>query len=141
MGYDLHITRKDDWSDTKGPDITLGEWLDHIAIDKSLLLDPSFEGDRDPGVATGAKDASLAVWTGWPSREEGKREAWLWLSHGNLMATDPDLAMRQKMFLIADGLDAKLQGDDGEYYNSLGGAEGRARLTEDGRRKRWWKFW
>ena len=71
----------------------------------------------------------------------GKAEAIVQLQSGNLTCSEPDLATRQKLFLIADALDAKLQGDRGEVYNSIGEPEGRARLTADGRRRSWWKVW
>jgi len=40
MGYDLHITRRDDWSD-QGHDITSDEWLKLIAADPELTLTPA----------------------------------------------------------------------------------------------------
>ena len=39
MGYDLHITRKEDWSDEDGPVITEAEWRRVIHEDPELQLD------------------------------------------------------------------------------------------------------
>ena len=52
------------------------------------------------------------------------------------MAKNPDSEMLRKMFLIADALGAKLQGDDGEIYNSIGMV-----APQDRAKKPWWKFW
>ena len=38
MGYDLHITRREDWADRRTPDILLDEWLSYIEHDKELEL-------------------------------------------------------------------------------------------------------
>ncbi len=38
MGYDLHITRKDDWANPEGPFITPDEWLALIASDSELEI-------------------------------------------------------------------------------------------------------
>ena len=43
MGYDLHITRRKDWADESGPEITAEEWLSYIATDRSLRLDKDAE--------------------------------------------------------------------------------------------------
>jgi hypothetical protein len=130
LGKDLHITRKADWSDAEGAEIGLEEWLNYVGSDKSMLL----LGEDAKGAPV-VRDETLAVWTGWSGRVEGQREAWMWLSHGNVMARDADGALRRKMFLIADGLGAKLQGDGGEVYNSIG------EVDRADRAKKWWKFW
>ena len=36
MGYDVHITRRKDWADAEGPEISEQEWLAHIAGDPDL---------------------------------------------------------------------------------------------------------
>ena len=142
MSYDVHITRKEDWSDTEGPNITRNEWVKYLAIDKSMQLDGDHSAEVDTKVASGAKEPTHARWNDWPDRVPGEREAWMWLEHGNIMATNADAAFRQKLFLVADSLSARLMGDDGEVYNSIGEPEkGRAKLTGDGRKRSWWKFW
>lgn len=142
MGYDLYVTRKEDWSDAEGQDITLDDWTGYLALDQSLQIDPVRSAEVDPRVASGAKEASHACWTEWPDREPGLREAWIWLERGNLVSTDADIRFRQKLFLIADGLGARLMGEGGEVYNSSGEAEGKLSLLGGlGRKKAWWKFW
>ena len=142
MSYDIHITRKEDWSDSEGPEITRNEWISYMNIDKSIVLDQDRSAEVDPRVASGAKDPTHARWVEWPGRDAGAKEAWMWLENGNVMASDADAAFRQKLFLIADSLGAKLMGDKGEIYNSIGEPEkGRSRLRPDGRKRAWWKFW
>src|SRR5688500_12340772 len=38
MGYDLHITRREMWSDSDLGDIPLNEWLDYVASNYTLIL-------------------------------------------------------------------------------------------------------
>ena len=140
MGYDLHITRRQDWADPDGPEITLEEWLDYLTIDPSLERDIEFESSLDPAVATGAKESTMVLWNEWPSRGSGE-EVRLWLSHGNVMATDADVDLRRKMFVMADVLGARLQGDNGEIYNSIGEPEGRRARRSSGGKRPWWRFW
>ena len=136
MGYDVHITRKERWSDDGGPDISREEWLRYVETDKSMRLDRKAVVENAQGEAFSVQDETLAVWTEWANREEGKNEAWMWYSHGNVMATTRDTPVLQKMFLIADALGANLQGDDGEIYNSIGEVD---RTVQ--RKRAWWKFW
>jgi len=136
MGYDVHITRKEDWSGDDGPEISREEWLGFVGNDKSMRLERDTVVENDQGEAFSVQDETLAVWTEWANREEGKSEAWMWHSHGNVMAKNPDRAMLQKMFLIADTMGGKLQGDEGEVYNSIGEVD-----RADRGKKRWWKFW
>lgn len=136
MGYDVHITRKEEWSDDGGPDISREEWLGYVGTDKSMRREQDAVVENAQGEAFSVQDETLAVWTEWAGREEGKNEAWMWLGHGNVMAKNPDEAMLRKMFLIADAMAGKLQGDDGEVYNSIGEID-----REDRGNKAWWKFW
>lgn len=136
MAYDVHITRKDDWSDTEGPAITREEWLAYIESDKDMLLEREAIVENDQGEAYSVKNETLAAWTAWSGREEGRVEAWMWHSAGNVMAKDPDREVICKMFLIADALGAKVQGDNGEVYNSIGEVD-----RADRPRRPWWKFW
>ncbi len=140
MGYDVHITRKDDWSDAEGEEISVEEWLHYVGSDKSMRLDGEAQATMDSGVAVGIKDETLAVWTEWEGRKDDVNQAWMWYARGNVMAKNPDAAMRRKMFLIADELNARLQGDEGEFYDSTGEVEGQRRGGGMGKKK-WWKFW
>ena len=137
MGYDVHITRKGDWFDEDGPAITREEWLTYVERDKTMRLVRKATVENSSGAAFSVQDETLAVWAEWENREEGRNEAWMWHSSGNVMAKNPDRAMLQKMFMIADALDAKVQGDEGEVYDLLGDP-----VREPAERRRpWWRFW
>ena len=104
MGYDLHITRRPEWSDDDGPEITLEEWLAYVNSDEELWL------DADNGL-TGF------LWTGRP------QEPWpLWWDRGEIYAKNPDEFTIRKLAAIAEQLNAKVQGDDGEVYRADGAA-------------------
>lgn len=96
MGYDLHITRKDDWSDEEGPTITPEEWLVVAQADPELT--PT--GDSSGGV---------------PYFSYGNHGG-LWYIEGELRCKSPDEPMIRKMSALAERLVANVQGDDGERY-------------------------
>lgn len=100
MGYDLHITRRQDWSQT-GNDISAEEWLAYINTDADLSL-------SDPG------SPCLARWSGKPQSPD----PWLEWHEGSIYAKNPDAALLNKMISIAQALGARVQGDDGEIYHS-----------------------
>jgi hypothetical protein len=100
MGYDLHITRAHHWNENEGRQIEAQEWLNARGKDPDLVADP----ENGPYAAKWGAAAS---------------EGWLdWLD-GNVYSTDPDQPTVTKMLEMAKELDGKVQGDDGEYYDSL----------------------
>jgi len=136
MGYDVHITRRDDWWEEGGPEISRAEWFHYINNDTSLQLSRSVIVENNKGDPVSLKADSLAVWLEWPHREEGVSESLLWHSEGNIYAKNPDRETLAKMHAIAGTLKAKVQGDDGEVY----GASGELRGLKSGRQP-WWKVW
>ena len=100
MGYDLHITRRRDWS-SEGDVITTDEWLAYVRSDPELRLNP-------------ANGPYFAEWRG-PSVTG---ESWFDWSNGQIEAKNPDPALIDKMVAIASRLNATVQGDDGETYKS-----------------------
>src|SRR5689334_3842777 len=105
MGYDLHITRADDWRDLEGHQISSEEWLAYVKNDPSLTL-------RGESVWP-----FEAIWSGDDVCGKSEYpEAWLdWLD-GYVYTKNPDRPVIKKMVLIARVLNAKVQGDDGEIY-------------------------
>jgi hypothetical protein len=99
MGYDLHITRKEDWADPDGPEITADEWLGIVRSDDELQLDE-------------ANGKYFAIWAVRPGDDGG----WIDWSHGELYSKAPDAALIRKMEQIAAHLNARVVGDDGEEY-------------------------
>jgi hypothetical protein len=99
MGYDVHITRADDWADNEGREITASQWHDVIERDSELRL-AGYNGEH------------FAIWDRHPS----DTEAWLDWCDGNITTKNPDEPLLAKMLEIAARLGAKVQGDDGELY-------------------------
>lgn len=99
MGYDLHITRKEFWSDDDGPAITLDEWLAYVAQDPEIELDP-----QNPGPENYVITSHLDRWPLW------------WHRSGELNTKNPDHRAIAKLVQIAQKLDARVLGDDDEIY-------------------------
>jgi hypothetical protein len=100
MGYDLHITRKRHWVDEDGPVITPDEWL---AV---LDSDPELSRATDAG-----DDPHAGAWKG---------QTLFWFTDGEIRCSNPDRPIVQKMYEIAQRLQASLQGDDRETYDHDG---------------------
>lgn len=98
MGYDLHITRRADWSGT-GDDITAEEWLAYVRRDPELAL-------------SGTNGPHFAIW----KRAGVNEESWFDWSDGQIFAKNPPPALVDKMIAIARAFGAAVQGDDGEIY-------------------------
>lgn len=134
MGYDVHITRRENWFDFSGPAISRSEWFHLVSRDPSLTLAREVIVENKDGEKISLQEPTLTLWREWSVRKEGQTEALLWLSDGNIWAKDPDQEFRRKMFLIAGVLQAQVQGRDGEYYTASG-------AVVASRTKRWWTFW
>jgi len=119
VGYDLHITRKSDWP-LNGEEITVEEWLAVVAADSEMRIDGYAQAPLANGKILRVEDPTLAVWTGWSGHVEGANMALLYLSAGNIDSKNPDEEIRRKMWRIAQQLNARLQGDDGEFYDEFG---------------------
>jgi hypothetical protein len=74
MGYDVHITRKQNWSDEAGPEIPLSEWIAVVAADPEMRLDGFAETRVGGGAILRIEREGLSVWTAY-SRH---RESGLW---------------------------------------------------------------
>ena len=143
MGYDIYITRKTDWFEEDQPGISLAEWRACIDSDPELQLDGHAEAELQDGAVLRMEAPGLAVWIGHP--EHGKQDGMAWLSWyaGNVTAKNPDTPTLQKMWSIAQALQAKVQGDDGELYDASGQMlprEAPPASTPAGR-KPWWRLW
>lgn len=115
MGYDLHITRKNNWFDEDGPSITEQEW--RLAIEQ----DPELQLDTDTCCSMSDGDYVFAAWNGVPGI--------LGYYHGEIRTKNPDEALVRKMVAIARRLGAQVQGDDGEVYQPDGTAPREQRVV------------
>jgi hypothetical protein len=132
MGYDLHITRADDWIDSTQSPITPDEWHAFIANDPELTPTPEY-------------GPAFVLWHGSSSRHE---QPWFDLIDGQILAKNPDEPMIVKMIEIAHKLNAKVQGDDGEDYilteRGLQWQQANATTKSSPRQLNqysWWKRW
>jgi len=131
----LHITRKQRWSDENGPEIRLAEWIAVVAADRDMRLDGYAETRVGDESILRIENEGLAVWTAWPRQSENGR-AWFSFRHGNVVVKNPDLEIRRKMWSLAKILSAKVQGDDGEFYDVSGNE-----LRTGPIKQPWWRFW
>jgi hypothetical protein len=100
MGYDLHITRRDDWTDD-GDDISDEEFVKYVQADKEF----TYPGENGDDCAD------------WRSPKSGY-QSWLCWSDGQIYTKNPEAELIDKMVAIARALHAEVQGDDGEVYLS-----------------------
>ena len=119
MGYNLHITRKENWFDEDDSnEIKLTEWIDYVKSDNEMRLDNQASATTDDGDDVTYTNKGLAVWTSYSQSGLDDNYAWLDLRAGNVTVKNPDDEIKNKMIDIADRLNAKVQGDDGEIYDT-----------------------
>jgi hypothetical protein len=101
MGYDLHITRKRNWTDD-GDEISFDEFVALVKGDSEFIY---------PGL--GGPD-----YADWTSPSTGYK-SWLhWDENGYIQTKNPEPQFIDKMVSLSKHLDARVQGDDGEIYLS-----------------------
>lgn len=131
MGYNIQIVRKKDYDNfEEESDITLLEWQRYLLTDPDLKLSKTFFGlDDTPG-------EGFVIW------EKGSEEnAWLDFYKGQIYSKNPSESTIRKMMSIAEKLNAKVQGDDGEIYNEELLAEITKPASIQISKKKWWEVW
>ncbi len=145
MGYDVHITRADNWFDSASQPITLSEWLDYVAGDPEMRLDNAAEAQGPDGQTLRYENQGLAVWTAYSGHGVGGNMAWFDYRDGRVVVKNPDEEILRKMCRVAAQLGARVQGDEGAFYDEAGLSKRqglrfrvrrRGRLTEEERRTR-----
>ena len=124
MGYELHITRAENWAESDQNPIAAEEWLALVDGDPELRI------DADNG-------AHFAIWSGPCSYPDG---GWFDWSDGCISTKHPDRAILAKMLQIASHLGARVQGDDGEEYMQPDDLPADEAIEETLNRP-WWRFW
>ena len=143
MGYDLYITRQEDWSDDdESKKITLEEWVQFVNADPEMRLDHFAEAKLQNGDTIRIEKEGLSVWLKYSGDNVNGNHAWFYYTDGNISVKNPDPEIMYKMLSMAGGLRAKLQGDDGELYTAADIKALETYFSKEPRKsKPWWKFW
>ncbi|WP_240493566.1 hypothetical protein [Pandoraea sp. ISTKB] len=120
MGYDVHITRKENWFDKCGPAIALDEWKALTQSDPHMRLDGYASAVVGDGHVLRIDSAGLAVWTAYTGGGGSDCNAWFDFRQGNVVVKNPDGEILRKMWQLAQLLEAKVQGDECEVYGADG---------------------
>jgi len=145
MGYDVHLTRKEDDFDEVGQQISIEEWKKYISGDSEMRLDGFAEAETSDGTLR-VESEGLAVWLAWSKHEDAGDMAWMDYYGGNITVKNPDEEMLSKMCRISCLLQAKVQGDEGEVYDENGKSNWQDSKEEGQNCKemapqKWWQFW
>lgn len=116
MGYDLHITRAEEWYESETNPISLEEWIAYVRSDPEMRLDGYAEAKVPDQGALRYENEGLAVWTSYSGNAKKGNFAWFDFRQGNVVVKDPDDEIIAKMSRIAKVLNARVQGDEGEFY-------------------------
>ncbi len=143
MAYEVHITRKQNWFDKEGQDITLEEWRRYAGSDPEMRLDIMPENVTAQGTIR-MESPGAAFWAGYSRQGAGGDAAWFRHFRDRVTVKDPDQEILAKMHRIAAALGGKVQGAEGELY----GAEGKPARQEKRQpepapapaKKSWWKL-
>ena len=145
MGYELHITRRDHWADTEIVDIPIDEWLSYIKTDNELELTNGYE------IKIGSESQfqnrpGYCEWNAHPTEKDPDSRPWFAYWNGSIDTKNPDVPTIRKMLIIASSLNAKVQGDDGEFYDEdslkeLEKFQMQRSSSVQKYKKPWWKFW
>lgn len=113
MGYDVHITRKAEWSDEKGPCITEAEWQAYVKFDPEMVITGVAEHTNPQGETIRLIQPLLTEWR----HHSSHHPVWFSYFEGSLSVKNPDDECLAKMRRIAAQLHARVQGDEGEFYD------------------------
>ncbi|MFB6835766.1 hypothetical protein [Streptomyces sp. NPDC056361] len=116
MGYDVHITRRTPWWEDEGARITTREWGAVVAADSDLeMVQVAQASPRGQDAGVEYRHEWLAQMRTHPRRDA--HGAWLNWADGQVVVKNPDGVLIAKMREIARALGARVQGDDGDYYD------------------------
>lgn len=148
MGYEVHITRQENWFDEDDSrEISFYEWTQILAHDNEMRLDNFAEATTTSGETIRVESEGLSVWTKYSGNGLNNNYAWFDYSRGSIVCKNPDDEIINKMLDIAERLNAKVQGDEGEIYErSANNKISYKHTTENNHnqtdnKKPWWKFW
>lgn len=142
MGYDVHITRKENWFEEE-PAISLSEWLAVVDADPEMRHDGFAEVRSPAGDLIRVAYEGLSVWTAHSRHGIDGGMVWFGFRGGNVVVKNPDPEILRKMSSLARSLSAKVQGDEGETYDEHGRPRNTSELASraESTTRPWWKLW
>jgi hypothetical protein len=109
VGYQLHTTRAEHWTDAESTPIRLDEWLTLVSADPEMRLDGAAEAATPDGVLR-YENRGLAVWIAYSAHEVGGNMAWFDYRRKRIVVKNPDDEIREKMKSLAAKLGAHVIG-------------------------------
>lgn len=116
MGYDVHITRAEDWTESHDFPIPLHEWLAYVRDDGEMRLDRVAIATIKGEPVLAYENDGLAVWLAYSKHQESGNMAWFDHRDGCVVVKNPDDEILAKMKAIATKIKARVIGDEGEEY-------------------------
>lgn len=113
MGYDVHITRRQEWSDESEPRILESEWEAYVSTEEQMVITGFAECTSPQGETIRITQPLLTEWRGHSSGHT----VWFSYFEGNVSVKNPDEETLEKMRQVASSLKAFVQGDEGERYD------------------------
>ena len=116
MGYDVQITRAENWSDKDALPIFEDEWKAIVAPDSDLGITGFTEAQTPNDEVIRIESPLLTEWRGHSSQSP----VYFTYRRNHISCKNPNHEILRKMLQIAAKLGAKVQGDEGEFYNESG---------------------
>ena len=126
MGYDFHVARRE------GKPITEAEWRTYVAGDPEFELTGAAETPTPEGILR-YENPGLSCWRSHP----GGEVVWFDFRQGQVVVKNPDEPTIGKMLIVARALDARVEGDEGEIYETPDGRPQPARVSLGARLRSW----
>ncbi|WP_299161146.1 hypothetical protein [uncultured Tenacibaculum sp.] len=135
MGYELCIKRKEE-----SQKITKEEWSEYIKSDSQFEPIEEFSAKINENDAFTVSTPNAGLW----KSDEGEVPFTFYEECGEITVKNPDNRIIEKMILIANELNAIVEGEEGEIYDEsyLNDAfSNRLYSNSSNVDKRWWEFW
>ncbi len=128
MGYDLHIIRGEDWAEAEP--VPADAWITLVEGLSDFNITGAVEATNAAGELVRYESPALAHWTAHPSGLEVPFDC----RDGQVVVKNPDGPTIRRMVEVAVELDARVQGDDGEWYDGPPAPTGRSKGVRRWRR-------
>ncbi len=135
MGYELHIVRRNDYDDfEEESNITEAEWKAVVEADPEL----SWEGHINE------QKYRYCYWMAYPDLDKDNAP-WFDYFRGSISTKWTEYPCMRKMIRMAEALNARVEGDEGEVYTNeyVDELENKYPRKQEAvkAKKPFWKFW